>query len=108
MEEALIKRLVTSLECGVCKQRYQEDNISVLGHHGELWFMRVYCPGCHTRCIIIAIVQQDSEPEVITDLTEAELAQFSNVDGITGDDLLEMRHFLQEFDGDFVRLFSRK
>lgn len=106
MEEALIKKLLASLECGVCKQRYQGDNINVLDHHDNLWFLSAYCPACHSRCLVAAVIEPGKEPEVATDLTEAELDEFLGVSRVSVDDVLDMHCFLKDFDSDFTRLFQ--
>lgn len=108
VEEGLIKRLMTSIKCGVCGHRYEVDNINVLSHDQDLWFLSAMCSSCHTRCLIAAIVREGKAPEVITDLTEAELSRFRNVGKLTTDDVLDMYDFLKNFDGDFSRLFSQK
>jgi len=106
VEESLVKKLVASVKCSVCGQRYEADNIDVLGHEEDLWFLRVSCPACNTHCLVAAIIREDRVPEVITDLTEAELDRFRNMDWLTPDDVLDMHDFLTDFDGDFSRLFS--
>ena len=108
VEENLIKRLMTSIKCGVCGQRYDVDNIDVLGHREDLWFLRAVCLSCHTQALVAAVVKEDRVPEVITDLTEAELDRFKDVGVLTADDVLDMHDFLKEFDGGFFRLFSQK
>jgi len=108
MEEGLIKRLLASVKCGVCGQCYEVDNINILSHNQDLWFLSAICSACHTRCLIAAIVKEGKAPEVITDLTEAELGRFKKAGKLTADDVLEMHNFLKNFDGDFSRLFSRK
>ena len=55
-----------------------------------------------------AIIREDEKAEVITDLTEAELDRFRNMDSLTPDDVLDMHSFLKDFEGDFSRLFSQK
>ena len=108
MEESLIKKLVASVKCSVCGQRYKANNIDVLGHEDDLWFLSVSCPACNTQYLVAAIIREDRAPEVITDLTEAELDRFRNMDSLTPDDVLDMHSFLKDFEGDFSRLFSRK
>lgn len=108
VEENLIKRLMTSIKCGVCGQRYGVDNIDVLGHREDLWFLRVVCRSCHTQALVAAVVKEDRLPEVITDLTEAELDRFRDVGVLTADDVLDMHNFLKDFGGGFFRLFSQK
>jgi len=105
MEEKLIKRFMTSIKCTVCGQHYRVDNVSVLGHQEDLWFMSVFCPDCQTRCLVAAVVKEGEKPEVITDLTGAELDKFREMDRLTADEVLDMHRFLKDFDGDFARLF---
>ena len=108
MEEGLIKRLMASIKCGVCGQRYEVDNINVLGHHEDLWFLSALCPACHARCLVAAVIREGRVPEVTTDLTEAELDRFKNMSRVTTDDVLDMHNLLKGFDGDFSRLFSQE
>jgi len=108
VEENLILKLMASIKCGICGQCYEVDNISVLGHQQDLWFLSAFCSACHTRCLVAAIVEEGRVPKVITDLTEAELERFRNVDTLTADEVLDMHHFLKDFDGDFSRLFNQR
>ena len=105
MEEGLIKRLMSSIKCGVCGQRYEVDDINVLGHQEDLWFLSALCPACHTRCLVAAVIREGKVPELITDLSEAELDRFRNDVQLTADEMLDMHNFLKDFDGDFSRLF---
>ena len=107
MKESLIKRLIASIKCGACGQHYEEGDIDVIGHNEELWFLRISCSSCHTKCLVAAIIREDKKVEVITDLTKAELDKFKDVDGVRVDDILDMHNFLRDFDGDFPRLFRR-
>ena len=107
MEESLVKRLMASIKCAVCGQRYRVDDINVLGHHEDLWFLSASCPACHTRCLVAAVIREGRLPEVTTDLTKAELDRFRNMSRVTTDDVLDMHNFLKGFDGDFSQLFSQ-
>ena len=108
MEENIIKRLMTSVKCSVCGQRFETYNIDVLSECKDLWVLKASCPGCHTQCLVVAIVNQEKAPEVITDLTEAELDKFSAAGRVTADDVLDMHNLLKNFDGDFSWLFNWK
>ena len=103
----MIKRLIASIKCGTCGQHYEEDNIEIIEHSEELWFLRVFCSSCHVKCLVAAIIREDEKTEVITDLTEAELDKFKDMDRVRVDDVLDMRDFLNDFDGDFPRLFRQ-
>jgi len=108
MEEGVIKRLMTSIKCGVCGQGYEADNVNILGHQEDLWFLNAFCPACQTRCLVAVVVKEDEVLEVTTDLTDAELDKFGRLDRLTADEVLDMHNFLKDFSGDFARLFSRK
>ncbi len=108
MEEGLIKRLIGSMKCGVCRQRYDPDNVTILGHEEGLWFLRLFCPSCQTQYLVAAVIREGKTLEVITDLTEAELDKFRDAGRLTADEMLDMHNFLKDFDGDFSRLLGQK
>ena len=108
MGESLIKKLMASMECGVCGQHYEVDNIEVLRHEEGLWFLRVGCVACHIQYLAAVVIKEGEAPEVITDLTEAELDKFGNMDKLTADEILDMHNFLKDFDGDFSRFFKQE
>ena len=108
VEETFIRRLMASTKCAVCGQRYEVDNISVLGHHEDLWFLSAFCSACHTQFLVAAVIKEGMEPEIITDLTEAELDRFRDAGVLTTDDILDMHRFLKDFDGNFSQLFSQE
>ena len=107
MEERLIKKLMASMKCESCGQHFEVYNIDVLGHREDMWFLRVLCSVCHTQCLVAAIVKKGEKPEAVTDLTETELDEFREK-LIEVDDVLDMHHFLKDFEGDFSRLFGPK
>jgi len=108
MEDNLIKKLMASMKCGVCWQRYEVENIEVLGHEENLWFLRVLCVACHTQYLAAAVIEGGRAPEVITDLTEVELDKFRNISGLTADEALDMHNFLKDFNGDFSHFFNQE
>jgi len=108
MEEKLIKRFMTSIKCSFCGQHYEVNNVKVLGHQEDLWFLSVFCSACQTQALVAAVVKEGKAPKVTTDLTEAELDKFKEMDKLTADETLDMHSFLKGFDGDFSQLFSQK
>ena len=95
MEESLIKKLIASIKCGACGQNYGEDNIEIIEHNEDLWFLKVFCPSCQVKCLVAAIIREGEKSEVITDLTGSELERFSKLEEITENDLLGMHDFLR-------------
>ncbi len=108
MEETFVKRLMASIKCAVCGQCYETDNISVLGHYEDLWFLRILCSSCHNQCLVAVVIKENRVPEVVTDLTETELDRFREGGILTADEMLDMHNFLKDFSGGFSQLFSRQ
>ena len=106
MKENVVKRLMTSTKCNVCGRHYQADDIGILGHEDELWFLTASCSVCDAEYLVAAVIkEEESDPVAATDPANVEIVWLE--DGVTTEDLTDMRHFLEEFDGDFVQLFER-
>ena len=108
MEEGLVKRLITSVKCESCGQNYEAGDIEVLDHDQEVWFLKVLCSSCHSERLVVATVKDMRGIEVSTDLTEAEMDRFANVDVVGADDVLDMHNFLKKFNGSFPRLLEQE
>ena len=108
MDEGLIKRLVVTIKCGVCGEYYEGKNVKVLGRRDELWFLSVFCPACGSQGLVAAVIEEGGLPRPIGDLGGAEQAAFRNLGPVSADELLDIHVFLKEFDGDFLRLFSKE
>ena len=108
MNEAQIKKILASMKCGICGQKYEGSNIKILGHRDELWFLSVFCQSCCSQGLVAAVVKEGRDTELITDLKPEELSRFKDRDGIQADDVLDVHQFLKTFDGDIASLFSTK
>ncbi len=106
MDEANVRHLMESLKCVACGEQYKVENISVVGHQDDTWFMNVYCPFCQSQSLVAAVVKEGVVPEVITDLTESEIKKFKDVESVSADDILDIHQFLNRFEGDISSLFT--
>lgn len=106
MDDKFIRKLLSNMKCGVCGQRYESSNISVLGHREDLWFLSVFCPACKSQGLVAAVVQEGKLVPEVTDLTEAEKDRFETP--VDANDLIDLHSYLQDFDGDFANLFKGK
>jgi hypothetical protein len=104
MDDGLIKKVLSTIRCGVCGQYYQSSNIEVLAQRGEMWFLSLFCPVCASRSLVAAIIKENDVPEIITDLSEAEYAKFSQGDAVMADDVLDIHESLKDFHGDISEL----
>jgi hypothetical protein len=107
-ENQIKKTILHSVaECSSCGKNYGPDNLEILGHRGELWFLSVSCERCRNRGLIAAFITDDGEePDIVTDVSEEEFRRFNASSLVTSDDLLDVHEFLKDFDGDFTRLFT--
>jgi hypothetical protein len=108
MRDAFLKRLFAKVSCGICGQKYDVSNIKVLDQEDGLWVLSVYCGSCGTQGLIAAVVQEGNITDIITDLTDAEHDRFGMSGEVGMDDVLGVRSFLKDFDGDFSRLFGEE
>jgi ribosomal protein S27E len=106
MDELFLKRLMERINCSVCGEHYDTGDVSVLGHHDTLWFLRVVCNKCSNQGLVAAVVKDSRTVEHVTDLTEAESEKFLGSSPVSMDDRLDIHNSLREFDGDFIALFS--
>jgi len=108
VDESGIKEMMTSAKCSGCGQRYEIENIEVLGHHEDMWFLSVFCVACRAQYLVTAVIDGEGAPETVTDLSAAELEKFRDAESLKFDEVLDMHSFLKKFDGDFSRLFSEE
>ncbi len=107
MDERLIKRLIATIKCGTCGQNYREDHVDIVKHDDDVWFLNVFCPSCKVKSLVAAVIKREKDIEAVNDLTGAEITRFEHLDVVDGDDMLDMREFLKNFDGDFSTLFQK-
>ena len=54
MNERLLRKFMTTVKCSICGHSYDAENINVLGHEEDLWFMSVFCSHCQSRTSIVS------------------------------------------------------
>ena len=106
MKENVIKKLMTSMKCDSCGQHYEMYDVDIIGHREDMWFLRVHCSVCHTQNLVAAVVRESKVPE--TSSNGGERTDRHDGDALTADDVLSMRLFLADFDGNFSVLFEQK
>ena len=106
MDERFVRRVIATMKCGVCGQRYEASDVNILGHRDDLWFLGVFCTHCRSRGLVAAMIKEGKNAEVISDLSEEEYARFLEGEEVRADDILDIHEFLKGFNGDFSKLFS--
>lgn len=109
-----VRRIVLSVveDCIQCQQRFSVDDMRVVGRNGNLWVLAVRCPECASQSFVAAVVGEHDDGTTVEaaaiDLIDEDLEEPDNVELVDVDDVLDMHEFLEEFDGNFLRLFSRR
>src|SRR5512133_2499642 len=112
----MVKRLMAAIDCSVCGSHYESDGVEILVHQEDLWFLSVTCAHCHTEGLVAAMVKEATAEaaaaarEASVTAREADIEQPTPIEPtpVDTDDLLNLHLFLNRFDGDFQRLFSRE
>lgn len=109
-EEKSIKEMILTAvaDCTVCGQQYTLNDLDIVGHRGELWFLTVACDKCNSRGLIAAFVTGEEGATLVSDFSAEETKRFDCSPGISSDDVLDVHEFLRAFDGDFAGLFGEK
>ena len=108
MREHFIKKLLSSVKCSSCGKQFGTNDINVIKHQDDTWFLNIHCPSCGNQSLVVAIIKKDKSAEIVSNISESELPDYTGSATISIDDILDIHNFLKDFDGDFTGLFSKK
>lgn len=97
----LIQDVKTSLPCKGCGKRYEDHCLRLVGAAFYEAFLIGHCGSCGNDVMIHATLGYKNTPHRSIKSKKINLE-------ISENDILDMRNFLKEFDGDFIRLFESK
>ena len=104
MVDDFMKNSLPEIHYRRCGQQCLPGNIKLIMQHSNVAWFSVHCHSCGTDNFAMATLHNDEMPEVVTELTESEIAKLSTP--IYADDILDMHLFLKDFKGDFSSLFN--
>lgn len=121
--EVQIKKIVLDRldRCAVCHREFHTDNIHVISRRPDMWTMLVECTDCHARNFVAAVMN-DGDPQeahlALRRLTEEAIGALEDepepitpIDRpppgprVDAGDVVDIHEYLEEFDGDFLKLF---
>ncbi len=103
----MIKRVIARFRCSHCNRQHILENVDIMGKYEAVWVIGVACEGCEQPGMYIVSLRKDSSLDVVSDLTDEEMARFDVSIKVAAEDVSAMRSFLDEFDGDFSEMFGR-
>ena len=101
-EERLLRQLVATLRCSVCRRTYEGRHMRVAAVHDNVFVISVRCVRCRNRQIFRIALRDDTAAE----LTRKEEERFAALQPISTDDVLDAYLALKDFTGDVRKLFE--
>jgi len=103
--ERLVKDVVGTFRCPVCRRGFQHEHARVTARHEQLWIVSVRCRTCRNQQVFW-IALRDSEAMSSDEAEEIDHEYLAEGTPVCTDDVLDMHQFLQGFNGDFAELFA--
>jgi hypothetical protein len=122
--DVTMKRIVIDRmeRCAVCHRTFSTDDVHIINRQPDMWTMMVECTDCHSRNFVAALMNDGDPAEArlalrqLSDTVASEMAEEAPAidpadtlpegEAVDAADVVDMHTFLDEFDGDFKRLFS--
>jgi hypothetical protein len=104
-QEQLLKQLISTFRCHVCRRGFEREHVRVAARHEQLWIVSVRCSACRNQQVFWVALKDEDGRSILRDVTEEEEEEFATLDPVGGDDVLDMHEFLRDFNGDFEKLF---
>lgn len=118
----IIKYLKKTLPCSHCQTNYGGENIEVLSTFDDQGLFNLKCSKCKNQILVHITISEEethmSEPKKKgTQMIRAHRAitnpkpEEKSIKGkmhISSDDVINMHFFLNQFNGDFIQLFSKQ
>lgn len=105
-QEHLLKQLISTYRCSVCRRSFDRQHVRVAARHEQLWIVSVRCGLCRNQQIFWVALKDNGPETVLRDVTFEEEEHFAAMDPVTTDDILDIHEFLRGFNGDFKDLFD--
>jgi hypothetical protein len=97
----LIKEIRETLPCKQCGYNYKDSDIRIIGTVFSEGFFMAECRECKNEVIVNVVFKEKR-------MVHRSIGKSKTFQPITPDDILDIRNFLQNFDGDFANLFNKK
>ena len=97
--KTVVDHLNKTSKCPSCDGKYKKENINIIATTNTEGLFELYCHKCKANSIANVIATPSSEY----------IAEFNRGHkGVSKNDILDVKNFLNTFDGDFKKIFSRK
>jgi hypothetical protein len=118
----IVKYLRKTLPCSSCQTPYELEDIEVLSTFDDQGLFNLRCAKCQNQLLVHITISDDDKKQseqknkgkqqiirTHRSITEKEIdKQMLSPNQISSDDIIDMHMFLNQFNGDFKQLFSKK
>jgi hypothetical protein len=116
----IIRYLKKTLPCSQCQTPYDNAGIEVLSTFDDQGLFNLNCFQCNNQLLVHITISDDekhlSDPKKVgrqsirahRSLTDKDFTTTVHESYISTDDVIDMHTFLNQFNGDFKKLFSRQ
>jgi uncharacterized protein YbaR (Trm112 family) len=102
----MIRQIVAHVKCVVCRRSFRANDVQVVGRRGNAWAMRVACPMCRTKALLLAVVTERAAQTLYSDLTPDEWERFKDRPAISPDDVIAFHAYMRAYHGDFSEILD--
>ncbi len=99
-----LKHLAKTSSCLHCKAKYELDDINVVATTKTEGLFEMQCTNCKTSTIVTVLLAP--EIEVKNQNSQNSQRQHQGIQEISENDVLDIKNFLNKFDGNFKRIFT--
>lgn len=92
--KAILRHLKDMMKCTKCDTRFRDKNITILATIPAEGLFQLYCQKCNHSMLVNIAIPAEGEGHTISK------------ESITANEILDMRNFLKNFNGDFKKLFK--
>lgn len=108
--EHIISHLQKTCECVHCKGKYLPGDIDVIATTKNEGLFEIHCKNCKYSAIVTVVTTKktDSEKRTKQKNPDIKIPKFTNRKHgkISNDDILDVKNFLINFDGNFKKIFT--
>jgi hypothetical protein len=101
----IVSQIKKNITCPKCKLGYTDEDIEVIGSLGdEHNFFHASCAECESESVVHVNLHFDEDGMILPDLRR--LGSAPRMGNVSANEVLDMRNYLKDFEGDFGQLFK--
>jgi len=104
----VVRHVRKEMECPHCKKKYNLKGINILASSKTECLLELNCQYCKKTTLTDIVSSPKGEKGREQEKPDIPLINKVLKNGITDNDVLDIKNFLNSFDGDFKKLFEQK